>query len=533
LYPRPCPTTEQAPIVRFRHFWGKTKRADLVKSLEVEDFNGQYTCVTPQASTRYTFRPLDLSDRYLQWPLVTELCSYPPQNGLMEKRGGALFDMDHEALVKRMQMYYDPDVSWAQLEALGTGLTRDAARFDAREARAKVIDAEAYAPDHLRRYLLRPFDVRWCYYSGVRPLWNEPRPALWAQCWKGNTFFMTRPAGVARPEGVPVYFTSLLGDNDFQRGHAYYFPVHIKAPLPSNGNHQQSNMLSESGIGYTIPPKANLSDKARGYLNDLGIRKPDTDTETASLIWLHALAIGYAPAYRAENADGIRADWPRVPLPASAERLRASAALGRRIAALLDTMPPGTGAKSVNNRTGAESFGSRIGTGSINEHLDSLSTIGALSHVEGRQLNPTTDLAVTAGWGYTVRETVTMPGQGDAREREYTPAERDALASSAEAYGLSFDEIFDVWGHTTYDVYLNAIAYWCNIPAAVWEYVIGGYQVIKKWLAYREHSVMGRALTPTEASYVTHTARRLAEIMGMQPDLDANYRAVKRALYDW
>ena len=31
---------------------------------------------------------------------------------------------------------------------------------------------------------------------------------------------------------------------------------------------------------------------------------------------MHALAIGYSPAYLSENADGIRRDWPRIPLPA-------------------------------------------------------------------------------------------------------------------------------------------------------------------------------------------------------------------------
>ncbi len=51
----------------------------------------------------------------------------------------------------------------------------------------------------------------------------------------------------------------------------------------------------------------------------------------------HALAIGCSPAYLSENADGIRQDWPRIPLPDSKELLVASAALGRQIAALLDT----------------------------------------------------------------------------------------------------------------------------------------------------------------------------------------------------
>ena len=52
---------------------------------------------------------------------------------------------------------------------------------------------------------------------------------------------------------------------------------------------------------------------------------------------MHALAIGYSPAYLSENADGIRRDWPRIPLPDNRKTLEASAALGRQVAALLDT----------------------------------------------------------------------------------------------------------------------------------------------------------------------------------------------------
>jgi hypothetical protein len=32
---------------------------------------------------------------------------------------------------------------------------------------------------------------------------------------------------------------------------------------------------------------------------------------------------------------------------------------------------------------------------------------------------------------------------------------------------------------TTYDIYLNEVAYWRNVPEKVYNYYIGGYQVIK------------------------------------------------------
>ena len=56
-------------------------------------------------------------------------------------------------------------------------------------------------------------------------------------------------------------------------------------------------------------------------------------------------------------------------------------------------------------------------------------------------------------------------------------------------------------------------AYWHNIPAAVWNYKLGGYQVLKKWLSYRERKVLGRALWPEEVQHFTDTARRIGGIL--------------------
>ena len=49
-------------------------------------------------------------------------------------------------------------------------------------------------------------------------------------------------------------------------------------------------------------------------------------------------------------------------------------------------------------------------------------------------------------------------------------------------------------GNTTFDIHLNDRAYWRNVPSAVWSYKLGGYQVLKKWLSYRERGVLNRQL---------------------------------------
>jgi hypothetical protein len=163
-----------------------------------------------------------------------------------------------------------------------------------------------------------------------------------------------------------------------------------------------------------------------------------------------------------------------------------------------------------------------------------LQAIGAITHVGGGALNPAAgDLAVAAGWGHAGKGGVTMPGKGRVDQGAYTPNERIAIGSGASALGLTEEQIIACLGATTTNVYLNDTAYWRNVPANVWEYTIGGYQVIKKWLSYRERGLLGRALTTDEAREVTHMAHRIAAIALLYPALDATYMAVKQATFPW
>lgn len=105
--------------------------------------------------------------------------------------------------------------------------------------------------------------------------------------------------------------------------------------------------------------------------------------------------------------------------------------------------------------------------------------------------------------------------------------------TQAIALGLTPEVALALLGETICDVYLNDVAFWRNIPRKVWEHTIGGYQVIKKWLSYRECSLLGRDLKPEEARYVTEMVRRIAAIILLQPALDHNYEAIKADPFAW
>jgi hypothetical protein len=232
-------------------------------------------------------------------------------------------------------------------------------------------------------------------------------------------------------------------------------------------------------------------------------------------IWHHALSIGNSSGYLAQNADALRQDWPRIPLPATHDALLASVHLGKTVAALLDVEQP------VDAVT----------TGTIRYELRPIASIAA---ADGRQINPAArDLAIVAGWGHAGQGGVTMPGKGRLQERPWTEVELAQLREGATTLGMTLDQVLTCLGETTFDVFLNDIAYWRCVPARVWKYTIGGYQVMKKWLSYRERPLLGRDLKPGEARYVTEMARRIAAILLLEPELDANYKRVKADTYAW
>jgi hypothetical protein len=126
-----------------------------------------------------------------------------------------------------------------------------------------------------------------------------------------------------------------------------------------------------------------------------------------------------------------------------------------------------------------------------------------------------------------------MPAKGRVVARPYSKEEKDAIADAAKSRGISQKAALALLGADTRDAYLNDKACWRNVPANVWEYFIGGYQVIKKWLSYREVELLGRALKSEEAREVMAMVRRIAAIILLHPALDENYRQAAAHSYAW
>jgi hypothetical protein len=481
-----------AATINFRHLWGRAKRAELVNTAEQDDAT-LYQQLTPPISIGLPFMPALVGAEYGDWPLLPDLfpTSFP---GVQTKRDDFVIDIEREPLVSRMRSYFDANITDDEMARIcARAMDKTNRAFDPKKTRRFLI-SRGFLPEYIVRYCFHPFDMRWIYWEPETDLLGRKSPDFFPNVFEANLFIEAR-----RQESIAVfargYVTPTLADN-FGNGFSNFFPLYLK-------NQRATLFDHDDGRDY----KPNLSDKAAAYLSQSEAGEQD--------LFYHAIATLHAPKYRTENGGALRSDWPRVPLPVGADLLRSSAALGRQVAALLDTERPVAG----------------VSAGVIRPELR---PVGLISRVGGGSLQPAAgDLDVSAGWGHAGQGGVTMPGKGRVVTRDYAPDELAALETGAAALGLDPAQIRALLGEQTCDIYLNQLAYWKNVPVRVWEYTIGGYQVMKKWLSYRERTLLGRALTVEEVREVTAMARRIAAILLLEPALDANYQVVRTATIDW
>ena len=454
-----------AQRVDFRHLWGQTKHGELAKTAESEP-DDLYGGITPLMSLGFPFADLAVGDGWQDWPALPDLfpTSFP---GVKTSRDGFLVNVDLDRLKQRVADYFDAVISHEEIARHYPGVMRSTARFDARSVRDALVKRGGPTEDGFVRYAYRPFDTRWLYWEGDTKLLDEKRADYKPHVFEGNLWLVSQQK--PRRDWGSLQVISHIGCLDLMDRGATCVPAWLR---------DDSFAINEAAAQR----RPNLSLSAQRYLDRLDLGVDD--------LFHHVVATLHDPAYRAANAGALRMEWPRIPLPGwpdggdkdAADALAASAARGRGLAALLDS---DTNVVSVT-------------TGALRPQLAAI----AVPVTTDDDNMAGDDFAVSAGWGHFGTGEAVMPGLGRVVERDYTAAEWDALGDGVASLGDG-----------TFDVYLNERACWRNVPAAVWNYQLGGYQVLKKWLSYRESKVLGRQLRPDEVQHFTNTARRVAAII--------------------
>ena len=459
-----------AKAIHLRHLWGQTKREQLSDIAEAE-LDSLYDTVDPILPLGLPYLRTAVGQRWFDWPTLPDLfpVSFP---GVQTKRDAFLIDIEHRRLRVRISEYFDAQLDHEEIARRYPSSMHSSSGFalsDGRLVRERLLKRGGPRAAGFVRHAYRPFDNRWLYWETGQGLLGRPVPEYIPHVFEGNAW-ISAAQHLRRDASEPqTCYTHRIASLHLIERTSIMFPLWL---LPNR-------VGTEAGATHR---HANLSNIAQRYLEQGGIRVDD--------LFYHVLAVLHDPSYRQENAGALRLEWPRIPLPGwpsstapnIAPTLSRSAARGRELASLLDVDTPVPG----------------VTQGALRPEL---SEIAVPTVTDGRNMS-STDFAVTTGWGHYGVRGVVMPGRGRINQRAYTHAERVGLGDSWSAIG-----------ETTYDVYLNDRAYWRNIPATVWTYRLGGYQVLKKWLSYRAFSVLDRPLLPDEVQDFTDIARRIGAIL--------------------
>ena len=466
-----------------RDFWGRAlaKRQALIDSLHMDAKTPEwleaqaktsegprpYTELSPTKASWFRFAGGASGVGYAEWPSLPELFGewfqgIEPNRGLRD----SLIDHDRGRLAQRMRLYFTSE-RLDEVTAALPELMAKRSRYEPEAVWNVLRKSSRFDEAQVTPYLLFPFDQRWIYYETGAKLLNERRPVFWDNR-ADNEFLLAVPQARRSSESRPLFARTLVDRHIHDRG-CFAFPRTVR-------------------MGDLIKtPEANLREPAWKALSTAyglqGTRGSPDAVALVGRLFRAALAVMHSPVYEADHAEALVHDWAHLPLPREVAALDVLVALGDRVATLLDPSADASGV--VTELLGPDAPG-RLA------RMDR--TNGGTTPIEGEPLQYTYGASSPGRW-------VARPYRDDEPRDE-------------------------AWGEDTGDVGIHDGFRFANVPREVWEYELGGYPVLKKWLGYRQQKDRGgEALGLPELRWFRQMVQRVAALLSLGPRLDAAYEA--------
>jgi hypothetical protein len=463
--------------VHYRDFWGPAavKRQGLLDSLPTGtppkgSVVPAYEIVKPSQENRWRLGPKNVEGGFEAWPSLEELFPISFQ-GVNHNRGleGGIIDTDRKALERRLRVYFAAD-SFRAAKKASEEIATLRARYDPEKVWLKLKADGHFRKEAIVPLLTFPFDRRYIYYVASDKWLNEARPEF-ARNAANNEWLITVPEPRKASETWPVFGTDLVNLHVHERGSVVF-------PRETRGD----DMLSDRDANL---PEATWR-VLRDHFGQKGERRDGSARSFVGKLFRVAFGVLHAPSYQAEHKSALAADWAHLPIPKDAKLFDHLATTGEQVARLLDA-----------GRDAGDVIQAVVGA-------ERVRALGPLKRVDGKQVRAD-DLKITATyWG---------GGKGRWKPRPFMAEELPAM------------EYADAWGERTGDLFLNDDAYFANVPELIWNYQLGGYPVLKKWLGYRQADRRdGKPLTDDERRWFREIIQRIAALLALGPSLDALYQ---------
>jgi predicted helicase len=403
--------------INYSEMWGS--QGDKYQRLMNCDLNNiDWEVIKPKAPN-YFFIPKDFSwfEEYHKLIVVSQIFNIY-SSGVKTHRDHFVIDNDPDDLLNRIEfLRTEKNTNETIRNTFNLNDTRD---WNLEIAREKIQNDEHWK-NHIRKYLYRPFDFRFIYYSSN--VVELPRTNVMQNMKQKNIALIADRTTSPLIDFNHILVADVIVDvraiPDYG-GAPYIFPLYNYpvidagtlfdstatspwAPDPDHGN-RVPNLdpgfvaEMEEKLGLSFDP--HLS--GRGHPIDSAFGPED--------VLAYIYAVFHSPTYRERYAEFLKIDFPRVPLTDDAELFRTLVAKGHQLLSL---------------------------------HLmESPKLHELLTHYP----IPGDDVVAPRG-GYP----------------KYTPPKGDAGGR----------------------VFINREQYFEGVPPAVWAFEIGGYQVLHKWLKDR------------------------------------------------
>lgn len=446
----------------------RTKRNQLT-AYQTGAINQDMQITETSEATRWRFTGSVESD---DWPSLDEYFEFFI-SGVQPVREAALADHDREALIERMESYFDKNIEWDELtkrhpefdaprplsdtpEKLRVRLKKQLALQEMRDAlldRNAAIKQTGHDPDRVVRCLWRPLETRWLYWEGDGRIFHRPRPELIPYSKVDGQKYLVAPQAPRRLSAVRPLVSAVVPTFAAMDPDARAIPLWSPPSHDGRSSSPGGNCDSELDLDHrdaSVPARVpNISQRWLTAARDAGL--VGTDEEIADIIFHAICGVVASPKWLASQPaqqDG----FSTVPVPSDPDELRAAAETGRMYAALVD--PTVT--------------------------------------VDG----------VTQG---SLRASVRGVGVAD------TPSEDpvELTLGRAHQYG----------GEHSNDVLLwNEKEGWRNLSKEIHEFELGGFHPISKHLSY----LVKQKLTSDDRLRITYMARRIVAIQELGPEADTH-----------
>ena len=421
------------------------------------------------------------SDEYGQYSALVDALVLQA-NGVGTDRDALFYDEKRAVLVDRMRIFFSPDaLSDPFAEKYGV---RDSSSYNLLARRRKT----AYDDRHFVQCLYRPFDTRWLYYDPE--LTSRAAHDVMQHMLRPNLALLTTrllSAGLFRH----VLATRLLADRDplslASRERTQVFPLYVYAQTPRAVAQQRFGDDSlwpagKDGRRPNLNPKFVAEMEAKlglTFVPEQEGLKPQASSSKLfgpEDVFDYIYATLHSPTYRKRYAEFLKIDFPRVPLTSDKKLFWKLVALGRVLVALHLLESP-----------------------KVNDFVTKYPKKGS-DTVEKVQFTPSPQPS-PRGRGSS---SLLSAGEEAKAKRSRSSSIPSPLKGEGEGEGE--------FGR----VYINNEQYFEGVKPEWFEFHIGGYQVLQKWLKDRK----GRKLSNDDITHYQRVVVAIKETIRLMSEID-------------